>query len=216
MFVIFWLIMPLTLSACAGIASALMVHAYQNRRVVSVTAWCVFLFISIGLLFLFNQMDDPRLPNVAPWDLIVAVATNYVTRRVGFITDHRIHALTVLTPLCAIIAGLYIVCGTISPFRMSIIQSNSTTSPDGRYVATLAYTDGLTYGYYFVIVKPRHIWNIFEGGHEVTEAAAEGIDTINWKGNHTLVVHYDKECEFEVQEKRWRDVGIEYIEDGGK
>ena len=92
-------------------------------------------------------------------------------------------------------------------------------SPDGSYVATLAYRDGMTFGYFFVCLRPSAGWHALGADDpipqdEVIEAAAEGIDHLAWQGNHTLVVQYEKSgveaAQFVSQPKAWRDVRILY------
>jgi hypothetical protein len=92
-------------------------------------------------------------------------------------------------------------------------------SPDGRYMATLAYRDGMTFGYFFVSLQTTAQWNPLQPNDaipqdEVAEVAEEGLNTITWVGNHKLLVDYNKfgieEAQFVLQTKTWRDVRIAY------
>lgn len=104
-------------------------------------------------------------------------------------------------------------------FRMHNMVYQQISSPDGRYVATLAYSDGLTYGYYFVCLQPSAAWHSLQPDDpipqgEVAEVAAEGLGPIHWQGGHKLVVGYAKsgeeQAQFVLQHRAWRDVRIVY------
>ena len=104
-------------------------------------------------------------------------------------------------------------------FRMRNMVYQQVSSPDGRYVATLAYSDGPTYGYYFVCLQPSAGWRPLQSDDpippdEVAEVAAEGLGPIHWQGGHALVVGYAKsgveQAQFVLQKRSWRDVRIVY------
>jgi hypothetical protein len=105
-------------------------------------------------------------------------------------------------------------------FDMDNEDCTQLRSPDGRYVATLAYRNGMTFGFYFVCLQPAAGWHPLQPGDpipqdEVAEVAAEGLDSLTWVGSHKLVVHYEKDTgndktEFVLQQKAWRDVRIAY------
>lgn len=89
----------------------------------------------------------------------------------------------------------------------------TSTSPDGRYEGTLVYRDGLTFGYYFVTLKPTSfsVFNILDYPYKkVTEVAAEGLTGMSWSNKRTLVIDYDAEAYFVQQDKSWRDVSLIY------
>ncbi len=100
-------------------------------------------------------------------------------------------------------------------------QIQEIRSPDGRYVATIAYSDGPTFGYYFVCLQPARGWKTLQENDaipndEIAEVAAEGLRPIAWKSNHELMIDYDAtnddddKAQFTLQRKSWRDVGIVY------
>lgn len=104
-------------------------------------------------------------------------------------------------------------------FHMKNQVYSETRSPDGMSVATLAYRDGLTFGFYFVTLQPAAGWHPLQPDDpvpqtEVAEVAAEGLDAVTWHGPHTLVVTYEKSGEehadFVLRKPRWRDVRIVY------
>lgn len=116
-------------------------------------------------------------------------------------------------------AGWYIdrVFFAIGEMRNEVYQE--VKSPDGKYVATLAYSDGLTYGYYSVSLQTIQLWHPLGTNDsipkdEVAEVAAEGVDHVSWHGNHKLVIDYEKTgveaAEFTLRQKAWRDVQIAY------
>lgn len=97
-------------------------------------------------------------------------------------------------------------------------------SPDGRAVATLAYHDGLTYGYEFLSLRPRAGWRSLRPddpipADEVAEMADEGINRVTWAGPHTLIVWYDpstpKDC-FVKRGTSWRGVRLVWKADAGR
>ncbi len=104
--------------------------------------------------------------------------------------------------------------------RMRNEQVQEVRSPDGRYVATIAYSDGPTFGYYFVCVQFARSWKPLQEddaipNDEIAEVAAEGLGSIAWKSNHELMIDYDAtnsddKAEFTLQRKTWRDVAIVY------
>ena len=86
-------------------------------------------------------------------------------------------------------------------------------------MATLAYRDGPTFGYYFVSLQPAIGWHHLQPEaplphDEVAEVAAEGLETIAWAGADKLVVAYDKssqdKTEFVLQKKTWHGVHLVY------
>ena len=124
-----------------------------------------------------------------------------------------------LTILMLFGAGYWSVNRAMQAFSMHNQVHQETKSPDGKYVATLAYSDGLTYGYFFVSLQPSGGWHSLGSDDpipkdEVVEVAAEGLDNITWQGNHTLIVKYvksgDDAAVFEVKQKSWKDVHIVY------
>ncbi len=116
-------------------------------------------------------------------------------------------------------AGWYIDRVFLAIGEMRNENCQELKSPDGKYVATLAYSDGLTYGYYFVSLKTIQLWHPLGTNDpipkdEVAEVAAEGINDVSWHGNHKLVVEYvksgDEAAEFTLRQKVWHDVQIAY------
>ena len=104
-------------------------------------------------------------------------------------------------------------------FRMTNQVSQEIRSPDGKYVATLAYSDGPTFGYYFVALQPAADWHHLQPNDpipqdEVAEVAAEGLNKITWAGNDKLVVSYDvssnDKAQFMLRKKTWHDVRLVY------
>ncbi len=92
-------------------------------------------------------------------------------------------------------------------------------SPDGRNMATLAYRNGMTFGFGYICLQPVQGWHPLKPddpvpASEIVEVAAEGLETISWKGNHKLVVVYENSgneaAQFVTQPKQWQDVRIVY------
>lgn len=121
-------------------------------------------------------------------------------------------------------AGAWYVYEVIPIYSMSNQVYQETKSPNGKYVATLAYRDGLTFGYYFVCLHSSEDWQSLGANDsvpkdEVAEVAAEGLDSIAWQGDHTLIVNYvkskpgkdnDLAADFVLKHQSWNDVHIIY------
>ena len=143
-----------------------------------------------------NFMAKPRRPSIKYWLLAMAIV------------------------LCGFVGYVWWdMDSMMQTFRMTNQVYQEVRSPDGRYMATLAYSDGLTYGYYFVSLVPVTGWHRLQPDDpiphdEVAEVAAEGLDTISWKGTDELVVNYEKSgteaAQFVIQKRAWRDVHIVY------
>ena len=125
----------------------------------------------------------------------------------------------VAVTLVLIYAGWSTVQGLQSIGAMTNQTYQQVKSPDGRYVATLAYRDGMTFGFGYICLQPLKDWHSLKlddplPKSEVVEVAAEGLQTISWKGNQTLIVTYQKSGEeaaqFVTQPQHWRDVTIVY------
>jgi len=120
--------------------------------------------------------------------------------------------------------GAWYVYEVIPIGSMSNQVYQETKSPDGNFVATLAYRDGLTFGYYFVCLHSSEGWHSLGADDpvpkdEVAEVAEEGLDSIAWQGNHILVVNYVKSkpgkdnylaANFVLKHQVWKDVHITY------
>jgi hypothetical protein len=92
-------------------------------------------------------------------------------------------------------------------------------SPNNKYIATLAYRDGLTFGYYYVVLQTAAAWRPLKPGDpipngEVAEVAAEGLGPIQWKGNNCLLMDFDTSTDekavFVFRKPYWNDVKIVY------
>jgi hypothetical protein len=126
---------------------------------------------------------------------------------------------TVLGVLCVL---AYLVDREMNQvFRMTNQTYQETVSPDGKYVATLAYRDGLTFGFEYLSLQPRSGWRHLRTDDpipddEVAEMADEGIDSVVWLNAHTLVVKYEPgmraDC-FVKRSQSWRDVRLTWHEE---
>lgn len=115
--------------------------------------------------------------------------------------------------IIGVLAGGRTALSLLPPFGMWNMVEQTARSPDGRYEATLVYRDGLTFGYYFVALRPTAFsaFNILDYPYtQVTEVAAEGLTGIRWSSRHTLVVEYDAETYFVQQDQFWHDIKITY------
>lgn len=99
------------------------------------------------------------------------------------------------------------------PFSMHEDVEDVQLSPDGRYRATLSYSDGLTFGYYHVLIEDRR-WHGLFAPDEVTEVASEGLTGIRWLSSRTLSVRWScPQDEFVLRRQRWGSVHVVYEED---
>ena len=95
-------------------------------------------------------------------------------------------------------------------------------SPDGRYVATFAYRDGLATGFFYVCVQPASRWEHLKvdapiPDHEMVEMTPPGPSSVAWTGSHTLRIVYQESGAEDVRpyflkrEETWRDIRVEYV-----
>ena len=80
---------------------------------------------------------------------------------------------------------------------MSNMSIQEVPSPGGRYVATLSYRDGLTYGFQFLSLQTRAKWHPLHAddpvpADEVGEMGDAGITGIRWLNERTLLMRYDR------------------------
>jgi len=108
---------------------------------------------------------------------------------------------------------------SMQALRMTNEDIRELRSPDGKYVATLAYRDGLTEGFYYVSLSPAKGWHHLQANDpipddEVAEVAAEGLEKIAWAGSGKLIVTYDatssEKAEFAFKKTVWHGVRIVY------
>ncbi len=91
-------------------------------------------------------------------------------------------------------------------------------SPDGKYLAKLKYYDALTFGYYHVAIQKLGSKEPTASDDDVVEVAAEGLNSLHWKGKRVLVVDYDatkhkdpeEDTLFVKKPRSWRGVKILY------
>jgi hypothetical protein len=139
------------------------------------------------------------------------------TRRKKFIVRFLVASLGAVVVLGG---GYILLCVQLMQgLRMDNEVSAEQRSPDGQYVATLAYRNGPTFGFYFVSLQPAEGWHSLDTYDpipetEVAEVAAEGLGPVEWKGPHKLVIWYNssgmEKAMFVKQQKHWRDVQIVY------
>lgn len=111
---------------------------------------------------------------------------------------------------CALLFGGFF---CLMPFSMHEEVQDVQLSPDGRYRATLSYRDGLTFGYYHVLIEDRR-WHGLFAPDEVTEVASEGLTSIRWLAPRTLSVRWNcPEDEFVLRRQRWGSVRVVYEQD---
>jgi hypothetical protein len=123
----------------------------------------------------------------------------------------------VLAVMEGVLAGGLTALAVLPPFGMYNTVEQKVNSPDGRYQAILFYRDGLTFGYYFVAIKPTsfsplHILDY--PNTEIAEVASEGLSDVRWKDQRTLVIGYYSDDPFVQQDKSWHDVKIIYKDNG--
>jgi len=198
---------PLGIAASGGFALWLTLHALRARRVLPALLASIAIATSIIVLYM-TQDQDPRDPPSLPLYIVAAaVAVVLATCTARRLRNPR-GTFGALIALISIIATPLLLLGNV--FTMSVLEDKAVPSPDGRYTAHLIYYDGLTFGYYFVAIKPDRPWSCLLGMDEVAEADAEGFDDIRWGDNHTLIVRYDAGSGFAQRDTHWRDIQVRY------
>src|SRR5438105_3868562 len=110
--------------------------------------------------------------------------------RIGGTTSR---ALLTLVLVVALTLGFGKPPPTLEYLRQEVDSVYQTKrAPNGRLVARMLYRENraMTYGYYRITLQ-----STARGAakpDEIVQLAAEGLTGIGWRGNHALVVHYDR------------------------
>ena len=133
----------------------------------------------------------------------------------------KILALVIACVVCVTaVAGYFINRSIEQVFGMTNQVYQETVSPNGKYVATLANSDGsvLPDGFEYLSLSPTQGWRHLQSNDpipkdEVAEMDAAGIQSVAWKNGTTLVVKYatDMPSDFVMKAQKWHDVSIIYL-----
>jgi hypothetical protein len=205
---------PTLTLVCCCTASALLTSALRRRR----------LFQEIGALIFAIAAASVFWCEMDVWFVIPAamlVLCGGIGLAVGWRLTADVPLRTRAVRICVGSMAAILPCFGflffLSPFRMWDETMATSTSPDGVYIATLYYKDGLTFGFQHVTVD-RSGWHLFGGHAELAELACEGVAGLSWRDSHTLFVDYDGtkhpnrdyDTEFVSRQSRWRDVQVIY------
>jgi len=130
---------------------------------------------------------------------------------VGPIKSRKIFGGVAVAIACSIVAaGIVVIEGMTNEVWQTAI------APGGKYVATLAYYNRITFGYEYLTLYPNDLQHrLLDTGpashDEVGEMADEGIDCVAWLSAHTLLVKFDPITpadQFVLRKQTWRGVRI--------
>jgi hypothetical protein len=215
---LFWVISPFLIWFCGGCLLAFFVAAMIARQFVRSTMLGI-LCVIYAFVFCQSwiQVANERLlmlilvPVSLCFGAVLMCYKQFPKREI------LRKVIIIFVVVEGLIAGGITALGTLPPFGMYNTIEQTANSPDGRYQVILFYRDGLTFGYYFVAIKPTSfsLLNILDYPNtEIAEVASEGLSNVSWANQRTLVIGYYSDDPFVQQDKSWHDVKIVYKNNG--